>query len=191
MRARTFLSLFVAVAALVAAVRAEATVMVEVPFDDMVMDADAIVLGRVEHVGVQLRMQGHRMEPWTLTQIQVERWLKDRGPDRVIIEERGGVWNGGGMAIAGTPQYAVGERVITFLRLDNEQRYRTYGMVQGRFLIHEGVPGQPAVVRRDLSAVGFVHWAGGQMRVDHSSAAPQMELDAMLSRIASVLEVLR
>lgn len=171
--------------------RTQATVMVEIPLEDMVMDADAIVLAHVDRVGVQVALRGRAMEPWTVNSLRVDRWLKSGGSGHVLVYERGGRWEGGGMAIAGTPEYLEGEQVVVFLRIDDEGRYRTYGMVQGRFVVQQGVPGQAAIVRRDLGGVGFASWArDGGMQVEHRGATVA-SLDALLGRIAQVLEAIR
>src|SRR5690606_28077463 len=93
-----------------------ATVLVEVPLDDMIFDAESIVLGEVTHVGVQMVVrEDGRLEPWTATTIRVERWLKNGSGETVTLVERGGEWQGGGMRIDGTPEYRPGERVLVFL----------------------------------------------------------------------------
>lgn len=176
---------------LVEAGDARATVLVEVPLDDMIFDADGIVLGDVVHVGVQMAVRDDgSLEPWTATTIRVARWLKNGSGDTVTIYERGGVWQGGGMRIDGTPEYRVGERVLAFLWTDPLGRTRTYGMVQGRFVVRAGAPGVPTTVERDMDAAGFAQWSSQGMTVTHLPATV-MPLDRMLARIAYVLEVTR
>lgn len=170
---------------------ARATVLVEVPLDDMIFDAEAIVLGEVVDVGVQMVVrEDGRLEPWTVTTIRVEHWLKNGAGSTVTLHERGGEWQGGGMRIDGMPEYRVGERVLVFLWRDPLGRLRTYGMVQGKFVVRAGVPGVPTTVERDVEAVGFAQWSGGQMTVTHLPRTV-MPLDAMVARIRHVLEVTR
>ena len=167
---------------------ARATVLVEVPLDDMIFDSDGIVIGDVVHVGVQMLVrEDGQLEPWTVTTLRVDRWLKNgqATADQVRIWERGGVWQGGGMRIDGTPEYRVGERVLVFLREDPYGRARTYGMVQGRFVVRAGVPGVATTVERDVSAVGFAQWSSAGMTVTHLPAT-SMTLDAMIARIERV-----
>jgi hypothetical protein len=166
---------------------ARATVLAEVPLDDMIFDSDGIVIGDVVHVGVQMAVrEDGRLEPWTVTTLRVDRWLKNGSGDRVTIWERGGAWQGGGMRIDGTPEYRVGERVLVFLWNDPLGRTRTYGMVQGRFVVRAGVPGVATTVERDVSAVGFAQWSSAGMTVTHLPATT-MPLDAMVARISRVL----
>lgn len=172
---------------------ARATVLVEVPLDDMIVDADAIVLGQVERVGTQMRVrEDGTLEPWTVTTLRVESWLAGRpagAADRVGIHERGGEWQGGGMRIAGTPDYRVGERVVVFLWRDPLGRLRTYGMVQGRYVVRAGVD-VPTTVERDLHEVGFAQWSNGTMAVTHLDDVP-ITLDQLVGRIRDVLEMVR
>ena len=174
---------------LLAASEARATVLVEVPLDDMIFDADAIVMGEVVHVGVQMVVRDDgSLEPWTATTLRVRRWLKNGTGSTVTLYERGGEWQGGGMRIDGTPEYHRGEHVLVFLRRDPLGRLRTYGMVQGRFVIRAGAPGVPTTVERDVHAVGFAQWTSAGMTVTHLPSTV-MQLDAMLARIEYVLEV--
>ena len=172
---------------------AGATVMVELTVEDMAADCDAIVIGRVERSGVQLlgepNVQG--LHPWMLTNLTVEQWLKGPGGASVTIHERGGVWQGGGQWIAGTPTYRRGDRVLVFLRLDVYGRWRTYGMAQGKWLVHAGVPGTPTTATRDLSDLSLVHWGGGQMHINHGTHERPVPLRDLVDRIARVMEALR
>ena len=171
--------------------RASATVMVEVPLEDLVRDADVIVFGVVEHVGVRLHIgDGHNV-PHTITTLRVREWIKGTGEPLVRIDEIGGVFadGQGGMAIAGTPQYAVGDEVVVFLRRVDGV-FRTYAMEQGHFTIQRGVPGVDDVVQRDLSAIGFASWARGPMEVEHRGRAA-MRLDDFLAHVRATIEQLR
>jgi len=164
---------------------AGATVMVEVPLDDMVRDADAVVLGTVVSTGVQLVMEDGGLIPNTLTRVRVREWLRGDGPRIITIRELGGEWQGRGMRIEGTPRYAPGEQVVVFLAVHpaHPSDYRTYGMVQGRFVVIPGVPGVPTTVRRDLSAITFAHWVDGQMTLAPAQDGPVMQLDGFLDLI--------
>src|SRR5687768_18367936 len=59
------------------------------------------------------------------SRIQVEQWLEGPGGPTVDIQERGGIWQGGGQVIAGTPSYRAGDRVLVFLRIDVYGRWRS------------------------------------------------------------------
>ncbi|MDQ3032718.1 MAG: hypothetical protein M3Y87_09895 [Myxococcota bacterium] len=170
---------------------ARATVMVEVPLEELVRDADAIVVGVVEHVGVRLQIGDGSNVPHTITTLRVREWIKGAGDELVRIDEIGGVFadGQGGMAIAGTPQYAVGDEVVVFLRRTGGV-FRTYAMEQGHFTIQRGVPGVDSIVQRDLSAIGFASWSRGPMEVEHGGRAA-MRVDDFLAHLRATLEQLR
>lgn len=168
---------------------ARGTVLYEVPIEDMAADAEAIVLGEVVQTGVRLVMLPEGLEPFTVTTIKVDRWLSGRGGETVEIHERGGVWQGGGVRIEGTPVYRVRERVVVFLSRDDRGNYRTYGMVQGKFVIRASVDG-PTRVERDFRGAAFARWQNGQMQVEEV-APPPATLSALLARIERVVEVTR
>jgi len=171
---------------------AAATVMVELLLEDMARDADAIVHGSVEQSGTQLALQTHGApEPYTVTTLRVRTWFKGAGAERIVIREQGGEWQGGGRWIDGTPWYRPGEEVVVFLRRDPERPdyYRTYGMVQGKFVVRQGVGGVPTTVRRDLGSIAFAHWTDGEMTVQQAGPEPAMQFDALEDRILRVLSL--
>lgn len=164
---------------------AEATVMVEVPLERLVDDADAIVLGRVQSVDVQMVLRDGSVEPNTLAGVRVERWLKGNGGGNVTVRELGGVHRAGGMWIDGTPRYRVGEEVLLFLvhHPEHPGDYRTYAMAQGKLLVRRGVPGTPDIALRDLEGIAFAHWADGAMQVEDAGGEPAMQLSELLAFI--------
>lgn len=152
---------------------ARATVMVEVPLEDMARDAVAIVRGRVVHSGTHMVVRDGGIDPHTITSLEVTDWIKGQGGAVVQVRELGGLigpgGQGGGMWIDGTPRYRIGEEVILFLRADPDDAayFRTYAMSQGKFVVLRGVGGAPDVVARDTSTLAFARWARGRMSVHH------------------------
>jgi hypothetical protein len=191
-----------AAVALLLASSASATVMVEVPIEDMVRDADAIAVGTVERVGVRLEMiDGVGAEPHTIVTLRVREWLKGGGEDVVTIDEIGGVTPQVSMAIAGTPEYHRGQEVVVFLRSVGRDRYRTFAMAQGHFEIQRGVPGVDDVVVRDTSELGLATWSSrsptdrgdretGPMII-HEGGRSAMRLADFLAYVDSALAQLR
>ncbi len=179
--------------ALAVAVPAAATVMVEVQLEDMVRDSVGVVRARVVATGVQMQMREGTYEPTTITTLQVDEWLaappEGALPQQLRLRELGGEdAHGGGMRIAGTPTYAVGEEVIVVLDRDADgfsEYRRTYGLVQGKFVIRRGVPGAPDVVARDAGAVGFAAWRDGQMVIEHGGQLV-VQLDGFVRRIREI-----
>jgi hypothetical protein len=167
--------------------RAGATVMVEVSLEDMILGSDAIVHGVVDRTGMAWEIRNGTRDPWTVSRLRVLRWLKNGdGAPTVSIRELGAVWQGGGRWIDGTPTYDRGEEVIVFLRrVDNG--WRTFAMVQGKFVVRHGVPGVPDSVRRDTSGIAFARWAQGEMVVTPGGQEPAMELETFVDYVRIVL----
>lgn len=178
----------VALAALAIASSASATVMVEVPLEELVHRADAIVHGTVLSSRTRLEMRDGALEPQTLTTIRVHEWIAGSGGETVTLRELGGTWQGGGVRYDGTPEYAPGEEVVVFLERRPFAPYdlRTLEMVQGKFIVRHGVPGVPAQVLRDLSGVAFVRWAEGRQTIERPGEPPVMELAAFLEYVRYV-----
>lgn len=151
-------------------VPALATIMVEVPLEEMVVEGEGVVRATVIHSGTQLNLRDDGTEITTITTLRVDEWLVGQGDDQIRLREIGGETARGGMRIAGTPRYRMGEEVVVFLDEDVDgvdRYYRTFALVQGKFTVLRGVPGMPAVVMRDADAVGFATWIDGEMLIDH------------------------
>ena len=92
------------------------------------------------------------------------------------------------MRIAGTPRYRPGAEVIVILDRDAdglEEYFRTYGMVQGKFVVMRGAPGVPDIALRDTQSVGFASWTTGEMTVEHGDQSV-LQLDTFLERIREI-----
>lgn len=168
---------------------ARATVMVEVPLERMVAESSAIVLGRVERVGVRLELDAqHHATPHTVSVVRVSEWLRGPGTSELVtIDEIGGTSPTLSMAVAGTPEYRRGEEVVVFLRALGGDRYRTFAMAQGHFEILRGVPGADDVVVRDTSAIGLASWEHGPMTITHGHRSA-MRLAHFLGYVRTTLE---
>ena len=169
---------------------ASATVVQELTLEDMVADADAVVLARVERVVERAALTPRGMEPQRLATLRVERWLKGRGAERIVVRETGGsLGDGGGMRIAGTPTYRVGQEVLVFLSRHPEhaRSWRTYAMAQGFFLVRRGVGGAPDVVVRSLRDLGLARWSQGRFEVVRREGVETARLDEVLARIRRVV----
>jgi hypothetical protein len=187
MMKKTPLGLGLAGAALLSwiAAGASATVMVEHSLEELIGGADAIVHATVTESRVRMALSQGSMAPETLTTLRVHEWIAGPGGDTVELRELGGVYQGGGLRYDGTPTYAVGEEVVLFLerRADAPHDLRTFGMVQGKFIVRHGLGGVPSTVRRDLDGIAFVRWANGRQVVSHPNDAPAMRLDAFLGYV--------
>lgn len=168
-----------------AAATAHATVMVEIPFERLVGESDAIVHGRVLRTGSRLvanEGEGGYFTPHTLTEIEVYEPLRGSVGERVVIDEIGGTYQGGGMWIEGTPRYRRGEELVVFLRALPDGHFRTHGMAQGHFEVRPGLAGVEPVVLRDTSAIGMASWSHGPMELQPGTVAT-MPLVAFLDYV--------
>ena len=171
--------------------RVGATVMVEVPIEDMARDAVAIVRARVVHSGTQMVINDGSFDPYTVTTLEVLDWIKGEGQTaQVVVRELGGTYRGGGMWIDGTPRYALGEEVVVFLERDplDASYFRTYAMSQGKFVVIHGLPGVPAAVARDTAAVAFAQWTNGRMTLTHGGREV-MQLEAFVDLLRGVVRL--
>ncbi len=164
---------------------ARATVLVDVPLEDMARDADVIVVGTVVRSEARLVLDPARgADPHTFTTVQVHEWIVGPGGREVVVEELGGEAMGQGLAIAGTAEYAPGQEVVLFLERAGSS-LRTYGMALGRFEIRRGVGGAPDAVTRDLSDVAFARWRRGRMEVG-PGGEPPASLEVFLAYVRQI-----
>lgn len=170
---------------------ASATVMVEVPLERLVAEADLVVHARITATGARLVANAEgRFEPHTVAVAQTIEVLSGvpRGRE-LVIDELGGDVQGRAMRIAGTPSYRAGEEVVLFLRALPGGEYRTYAMAQGAFEVLPGVGAAEAVVVRDTRLVAMARWRGGQMQLEHGARA-EMPLAAFLETVRAIVSAL-
>jgi hypothetical protein len=175
------------------AVPAHATVMVEIPMEQLIADADVIAHGTVVRAGTRLEQFDGRFEPHAIAELHVTEWLKGQTDDRLEIDEIGGDTETYGTWIEGTPRYGRGDEVIVFLRRLPNGSFRTVGMAQGRFdVVHtiSATPGGTTTVRRDMRALGFASWATGEMVVEDGALGPSIGYDEFVGFVRGVVEQL-
>lgn len=175
------------------ALPAHATVMVEIPFEQLVASSDVIVHGTVLRTGTRLVQFDGRFEPHTVSDLRVDDWLKGSSADVVEIEEIGGSTDTYGTWIDGTPRYGRGDEVIVFLRRLPNGSFRTVGMAQGRFDVAHAItstPGGTTTVRRDTTALAFASWADGQMMVEDGGVGPAIGYLDFVGIVRSIVEQL-
>lgn len=138
-----------------------ATVVVGMDIEAMADQATEIVQGRVENIHTV--NEGGRFV--TVVRIHVNRAWKGRTQSDAFVEIAlpGGQVGSLAQRVAGTPQFQVGDRIVTFLWSDEKTGpYRLLGLSQGLFQIEDGASGLVAVSRRS-----------GLMRMEGSSREPQ------------------
>lgn len=174
-------------AALVVASPAEGSIVKGLELEELVAHADRIVLGRV------LFSESFRRSDGTLGtwhRIGVERDVRGGAMDdsEVIVETMGGRIGEIGMRVEGEPSFAIGERVVVFIRGGGPYTaFRAVGMAQGvmRVRMKQGVE----TVTQSREGLMLVR-QNAQGRLEKSlGALPQSErLDAFLSRVRALAE---
>ena len=159
------------------------TVVVEVPLEDMVADADAIVEGTVVQSGVRLNLDKGMPDVETVVVIKVSDWMKrPRGlrgrvlpdtrnpvaPDTITLTEPGGDVAGLADIVLGAPVYTKDEQVIVFLKQDGRHHkrplsfggttYSTYDMSLGKFVVLPTSSNGEPLVRRDGRDLMLATW---------------------------------
>lgn len=191
-RRRSALALSTLVLILLLALPASATVMVEIPMEDLIATSDVIVHAHVLRTGSQLETYEGHLEPHTITELRIDDWLKGDGEERIAIDEIGGEVDGRGSWIDGTPRYRDGEEVVVFLGRLPGGAFRTVGMEQGRFdvVVTASGAGITTLVERDTSTIAFASWVNGRMQVHDGGPSPSVEYATFVGFVASVLEQL-
>jgi hypothetical protein len=107
-----------------------ATIVPRLSLEEMVARSETIVSGQVTRVWTAWDSP-HRFI-WTHTEILVSNVTKGNRSGKLVVSEPGGIVDGLGMQIAGTPGYAPGEQVMLFLERMPNGYLRTAGMGQGK-----------------------------------------------------------
>ena len=180
--------LFGALAAVWLAARpAEASVVQALGLDDLVEEADRILLGRVVFSESFQRSNG-MIGTWH--RIEVERNVRGGSADdgEVIIETLGGQLGDIAMRVEGEPSFSVGERVIVFGReAGSLQALRPIGMGQGvmRVRVEEGIE----MVRQSRQGMMLMRRnADGRLEKSLGALPRKETLDSFLSRIQTLVE---
>ncbi len=140
---------FVAGFAALAALDARATTIV-VPTDAELLAASrAVIEGRVVDI-TSRRTDGGR-SIFTYVTIDVTRTLAgDVDDNRIVLKEFGGFVGNDFSIVYGTPEYAVGERVLVYLNTDDDGALHTAFMMIGKFsIVTDG--GRDYAVRRSAA----------------------------------------
>ncbi len=161
------------------AAQVRATVMVEVPLEELAREAHAIVRGVVTHTGTRMAIRGDSLDPHTLVTIRVHEWLKGRGGRTVRLRELGGVGRFTALAIGGAPRYRAGEEVVVFIERLPGGALRTLALSQGRFAVRRNLRDGRAVVTRDLSGLGFARFDRKGVTVHDAGRTPALALDEL------------
>lgn len=166
-----------------AAPRAGATVIVAKDFGAICAEADLIFVGTVSAVASRWSDPERQAIETEVTFTDLT-WLRGGTQTPVTLRFAGGEMDGLHEAVAGVPQFAVGERRVVFAHAG---RFASpiVGFNQGLFRVVEGANG-PVVLDADGKAVTGVARAALQRgAADDRTAA--LSLDAFLDRVRAQL----
>lgn len=125
--------------------------MVKLSLENLVQDADLIIVGTVELVK-STKIHGKIFSFATVSVgTKVFGQLKP-GVNKIVIRFPGGTVGDIGMKVKNGPEYNRGEHVLLFLQeIKNQIYYRTVGSSQGKFLVKDNM-----VVSENLSLDYFL-----------------------------------
>jgi len=166
---------------------ASATIVVSLSFEELIRQADLIVLGRCEDT--LSAWDTERKKIFTYITIVPERCLKgSECPLRIYIRQLGGVVDNLAMTITGSPSFSPNERVVLFLRRSNTPYYQVLGMSQGKFSVIQRAPVEKPYVKRDLKHLTFLKKRNGEFHLkDQNGPEQEIDLETFIKEIESLI----
>ncbi|HXI94394.1 MAG TPA: hypothetical protein VNO24_30845, partial [Blastocatellia bacterium] len=106
-----------------------------IPSDDqMIVEARAIVRGRILAIETGLDQQQDRI--YTYVTLKVQEVLKGQIAQRkIVLKQPGGEYGSRGSLVFGTPEFTVGENVILYLDTWRDGSLRVHQMLLGKFTV--------------------------------------------------------
>lgn len=164
---------------------AEGSVVEGLELDELVAEADRIVLGHVLLSESFLRSNG---QIWTWHRIGVERAIRGSAAaqDEVIVETMGGQIGEIGMRVEGEATFQVGERVLLFVHGGGAYKaFRTVGMGQGVMRIRRENGAE--TVRQSREGLMLLRRdAEGRLKRSFGAVPEPQRLDAFLSTLRKI-----
>jgi len=188
LRFKPLLALIVPIlGAFIAASPAQGSIVQGLELEELVSNADRIVLGRVLFSESFERPDG-QLGTWH--RIEVEREIRSDAPDEteVIVETLGGRMGDIAMRVEGEPSFTVGERVLVFIRDGGPYTaFRPVGMGQGvmRVRVERGVD---TVTQTREGMMLMRRNARGQLERSLGALPEKERLDVLLSRLRDLVE---
>ena len=168
-------------------VSAFGTTLVALDLDDLTLESDSIVTGRV--VDATSFLRDGRI--FTLNRIEVDEALDDSSSSGEIIEvvTAGGRSEHFSQKVFGAPELEVGGRYLFFLQYRSKEVTRTLGMSQGAYRLREDPETRKWLVHPGSSAARLVRRSGkkGRRLVD---VAPWLNRTRPLSDIAEEIRTI-
>lgn len=165
------------------ATSADATTLVNFSTPQLTVQSDAVVEGRV--VDVEARFRDDHQFVYTYVTIEVDGTHKGQlTTDRIVLEELGGTANGVTAVVDGVPEFEVGERVLVFLEAREDDLYKTYGWVQGKFRLEtDPATGREIATRSELTDAAFNYSPSGRLDVTVDAASGKRFHDVLVATI--------
>lgn len=178
-------SLLLLISALALAQSSFATTVVVPSDDQMIIEARAILRGKVVAIESSFDEQHRRI--YTFVTVKVQEVIKGEITERfVILKELGGQVGNEGLRVFGSPQFTRGERVVLYLDTWKDGSLRTHQMFLGKFSITEDkATGKQIVVRSSPDENVDVRPNNAQ---SIGAITDRMELSAYLKMVRGRLE---
>jgi hypothetical protein len=166
------------------------TIVVPMTIEDMAVEASCVARARV--VNTQATWDDAHRRIYTYTEVQILERLHTKGEvlDSVVIRTLGGEVGNIGMKVSGTPQFALGEEVVVFLRSDpvDATQFQVIGMSQGKFHVERPDKGG-AVAVPSVEGLAFAKpGADGKMKIDPTNVdAARIPLNVMRDRVLAAV----
>jgi len=180
-----FKSLLLLIGILTCAQSSFATTVIIQSDDEMIIEARAIVRGRV--LAIETGLDERQDHIYTYVTIKVQEVLKGQITRRkIVLKQPGGEYGRRGSIVFGAPEFAVGENVLVYLDTWNDGSLRVHQMLLGKFaIVPDPQTGMLFVMRSSTSSVQVL----GQ-----SSSGPitnRMELSAYTTMVRNRLKANR
>jgi hypothetical protein len=142
--------LFLVLSLLTPTVAAKAAVLVHLPLDDLIRNADLVVRGKVLHS--QPFRHGDDGHIYTRHTLEVTEYLKGKGDGRVTVVTMGGEMEEVGQLVPGEARLVAGEETVLCLAMAR-QDYVVFNMGQGKFAM--SLEGDEVVLQQQLKGIRF------------------------------------
>ena len=171
---------------------AGATIIVKLKLPDLVQRAQAVFVGQA--VKTDMHWTADRKHIVTDTTFNVRQPLRGgtRAGGRITIRTLGGVVDGIGMRVSGSPVFRKGDEVLLFTEQRGGHRY-VVGMTQGAYRISRDARGR-AMVRVNLGGVSLARRTPSGLRLTrgHDVKGPrQHDLTVFITRIKQEMAIQR
>lgn len=144
---------------------ADGTTFVPMSDEDLARRSAAVVLGTVKRIESALDRTNGGVN--TYVHLRVTRvLLGDLEPGTLVLRERGGTVGEHGEWIYGSPEYAVGEKVLAFLAESPDGALQTTAMALGKYSVSVSATGRVTLERRLGEGAAILERSTGRLVTD-------------------------